>query len=125
MARKAGEMVAAAKAQVKNLTVDEFSRAIDEGAVVVDLREAAELASNGTLPGAVNVPRGMLEFTADPATPYYNQSFQPDAKILLYCAAGSRSALAAATLQEMGYSNVAHLATGFGGWREAGKPIAR
>ncbi len=124
MAVKASEMVAAARGRIQNLSVEEFERGARDGAVVVDLREPDEIAGSGSLAGAVHVPRGMLEFVSDPATPYYNQAFQPDARILLFCAAGSRSALAAATLQEMGYTNVAHLAQGFASWRDAGMPVS-
>jgi rhodanese-related sulfurtransferase len=113
-------MVSAARARVENLAPDDFARAAEEDAIVVDLREPDEVARDGSIPGAILVPRGMLEFTADPETRYFNPAFQEDRAILLYCASGSRSALAAVTLAEMGYTNVAHLADGLRGWLEAG-----
>ncbi len=122
---KASDLVIAAKSSVENLSVEAFEQAFGNNAVIIDLREPEEITTNGSIPGALRVPRGMLEFTADPNTPYYNPVFEEQARLLLYCAAGSRSALSAATLQWMGYTNVAHLTTGFAGWRDAGKPIEK
>ena len=118
-------MVAEAKAEIENLTVDQVAAELKDGVLVVDLREAEERALSGTIPGAVSAPRGMLEFHADPATPYYMEEFQPERRCILYCAAGSRSALGAKTLAEMGFSRVAHLAGGFRAWQEAGQEIQR
>ena len=123
MPKSAGEMVAEAKASIENLTVDQVAAELRDGAVVVDLREAAERESAGSIPGAISAPRGMLEFHADPATPYYMQEFQPDRRYILYCSAGSRSALGAKTLAEMGYTNVAHLDGGFRAWQEAAQQV--
>lgn len=69
------------------------------------------------------MPRGMLEFRADPTSPYHLEPFDRSRRIILHCASGGRSALGAATLQAMGYSNVAHLDGGFTAWKAAGKPI--
>jgi rhodanese-related sulfurtransferase len=66
---------------------------------------------------------GMLEFRADPTSPYHQDGFDPHRRIILHCATGGRSALAAAALQDMGYQNVAHLDGGFKAWTEAGRPI--
>ena len=122
MPKSAAELVAEAKQRVENLTPDDVERELAEGAVVVDLRESEELAG-GRIPGAVHVPRGMLEFRADPTSPYHDAALDPSARVILHCAAGGRSALAAATLKEMGYDNVAHLDGGFGAWQSAGKPV--
>lgn len=122
MPKSAAELVAEAKQRVENLTPDDVEREMGSGAVVVDLREAEELAG-GRIPGAVHVPRGMLEFRADPSSPYHLDGLDPSARVILHCAAGGRSALAAATLQEMGYENVAHLDGGFTAWQQAGKPV--
>lgn len=122
MPKSAADLVAEAKQRVENLTPDDVEREISEGAVVVDLRESEELAG-GRIPGAVHVPRGMLEFRADPSSPYHDAALDPSARVILHCAAGGRSALAAATLKEMGYDNVAHLDGGFGAWQSAGKPV--
>jgi len=74
--------------------------------LIVDVRDAAELASGGKLKGAVHVSRGMLEFRADPESPYYNPAFQKDKTILVYCASGGRSALSGKTLKDFGYRSV-------------------
>jgi len=124
MAQGAMDLVAAAKAQVENLGVEEVAKEIEGGAVVlVDLREPAEREANGTIPGAIHVPRGMLEFHADASTPYHIEALDPSKRVILHCASGGRSALAAQTLQQLGYTNVAHLDGGIKAWAEAGKPV--
>ena len=121
--KTAAELVAEAKRRVENLTVDEVAAEMAGGdAVLVDLREAEELTANGKIPGSVHVPRGMLEFRADPTSPYHQQPFDPSRRIIVHCASGGRSALAAATLQEMGYRSVAHLEGGISAWKESGRP---
>ena len=73
------------------------------------------------MPGAVHVPRGMLEFHADPASPYHLDALDPERRTILYCASGGRSALAAETLQRMGYCNVAHVDGGYKAWQAMGE----
>lgn len=120
----AAEMVASAKSRVEALSAEQVVEEIAEGvALLVDLREPEERATAGVIPGAVHAPRGMIEFYADPTCPYHRPEFDPDARVILHCAAGSRSALAAVSLQELGYRNVAHLDGGFKGWIAAGQPI--
>jgi rhodanese-related sulfurtransferase len=122
--KTAAEMVADAKGQVENLTVDAVADEMASGDVVlVDLREPEELAATGRIPGSVHVPRGMLEFRADPTSAYHQDPLDPSRRVIVHCASGGRSALAAATLQSMGYTNVAHLDGGFTAWKEAGRPI--
>ncbi len=119
------DMVAAAKAGIENLTPGEVADELAKGDVLlVDLREPAEVAE-GVIPSAVLAPRGMLEFHADPSTPYHLEGFEPDRRVIVYCAAGSRSALGAAALQELGYRDVAHLEGGFKVWVEQGHPVAQ
>ena len=123
MPKTAAEMVADAKAQIENLGPDAVEAELGSGdAVLVDLREPEEL-QGGKIPGAVHVPRGMLEFRADPSSPYHLDQLDPSKRVILHCAGGGRSALAATTLKQMGYENVAHLDGGFGAWKEAGKPV--
>jgi rhodanese-related sulfurtransferase len=125
MTKSAAELVAEAKAQIENLDPDAVEAELASGDVVlVDIRDAEELAEAGRIPGSVHVPRGMLEFRADPSTPYHQPPLDPSARVILHCAGGGRSALAAVTLKEMGYENVAHLDGGFNAWKEAGKPVA-
>jgi len=120
----AAEMVAEAKKRVENLDVDETARELEGGeALLVDIREPSERAQSGAIPGAIEAPRGMLEFWADPSSPYHRDEFDPDRRIILHCASGGRSALAATTLQDLGYERVAHLDGGFKAWKEAGQPV--
>lgn len=124
MKKHAADLVGAAKAQIENLGPDAVESELASGdAILVDIREADELQSAGRIPGSVHVPRGMLEFRADPATPYHQEPLDPSKRVILHCASGGRSALAAATLKEMGYDRVAHLDGGLAAWKEAGKPV--
>ncbi len=123
--KTAALLVAEAKQRVENLDPDQVAAEIARGeALLVDLREPEERAQNGALPNAVHAARGMLEFYAYPTSPYHRPEFDPARRTILYCAAGSRSALAADALQRLGYSNVAHLDGGLNAWKEAGKPLA-
>lgn len=118
------DLVTAAKGKVENLDPDAVEEELRTGkAVLIDLREAEELSQEGRIPGAVHVPRGMLEFQADPTSPAHHERLDPSRRTILHCDAGGRSALAASTLKEMGYENVAHLDGGFTAWKEAGKPV--
>lgn len=120
----AADLVAKAKADVVTLTPADVADELASGAaVVVDLREASELATDGMIEGAVHAPRGMLEFWADPASPYHRPELDPGRRTVLYCASGGRSALAAGTLAQLGYTDVAHLDGGVKGWIQAGHPV--
>ncbi len=123
MPKSAMEMVGEAKARIENLTPEQVKAELDSGeATLFDLREPSEREQNGSIPGAVESPRGMLEFWADPSTPYHREEFDPNKRVIVHCASGGRSALAAATLQDMGYTNVAHMDGGINAWKEAGLP---
>ena len=123
--RSVDEMVREADAAVRTVSpADAHDMARDGEAVLVDIRDIRELDREGRVPGARHAPRGMLEFWFDPASQYHKPVFdQSDKTFVLFCAAAGRSALAARTLQEMGFTNIAHMAGGFGGWREASLPI--
>lgn len=124
MDKKAAELVAEAKGRIENLDVEAVERELVDGsAVLVDVREAEELDANGRIPGAVHMPRGMLEFYADPTSPYHREPLDPSKRVILHCASGGRSALAADALRQMGYARVAHLDGGINAWKEAGKPV--
>lgn len=126
MAKTAAQMVAEAKQQVENLTVEQVAAEMaGNDVLLVDIREPEERREKGAIPGAVSAPRGMLEFWADPSTPYHRQEFDPGRRTVLYCASGGRSALAARTLSELGYRDVAHLDGGFTAWQQAGQPVAQ
>ena len=96
----------------------------DEEVLIVDLRDVRELKREGYIPGSVHAPRGMLEFWVDPESPYHKEIFSSGKRLVLHCAAGWRSALAAKTLQDMGMENVCHMAGGFDAWKEAGGTVA-
>ena len=122
----ASQLVAEAKARISNLTVQQVASEIETGnAVLVDLREPGELAEQGAIAGAVHAPRGMLEFYADPSSPYHRSEFDPSARTILYCASGGRSALACDLLRQLGYADVAHLDGGLKAWKAAGRPVVR
>jgi rhodanese-related sulfurtransferase len=120
-AKSATDLVKEAKQQIENLTPDQVKDELSKGnAALIDIRESEELKENGKIPGSVHAPRGMLEFYADASLPYHRPEFDKNKKIILHCASGGRSALAAATLKQMGYENVAHLDGGIKAWKEAG-----
>lgn len=124
MGKTAADMVAEAKACVENLTVEQAADEIERGdALLIDLREPGERTADGSIPDAVPAPRGMLEFWADPESPYHRDEFQPGRRIILHCASGGRSALGAQTLQGLGYSNVAHMDGGIKAWNASGRPV--
>ncbi len=101
------DMLSSATATVPKITAEEARRLIDEeGALLVDVRDAPELGQTGKLKDAVNVSRGMLEFRADDAAPTHNEEFRRDRPLILYCGSGGRSALSGKVLQDMGYQRV-------------------
>jgi rhodanese-related sulfurtransferase len=118
------DMVAAAECEVETLPVADAVRLHGNADLTfVDLRDIRELNREGRIPGAFHCPRGMLEFWLDPASKYHKPVFAADRKFVFFCAAGSRSALAAQTAQRMGLKPVAHIGGGFGAWRNAGGPV--
>lgn len=118
------EMVAAAKARIEELSVEQLQAELEGGDVtVIDIRDVRERWERGAIPGAKSMPRGMLEFWFAPESPYYRGGLDFDQRYVLHCAGGQRSALAAAVLQDLGYTNVAHLEVGFNGWKDAGGAV--
>lgn len=114
------EMLAEANAAVPRLDPAEVRNRMNRADIlIVDVRDAPELASGGKLKGAVHVSRGMLEFRADPESPYHDPAFQRDKTVLVYCASGGRSALSGKTLKDLGYQSVFN-AGGFKELAEAG-----
>lgn len=115
------DMVADARTRISGLSKEEMQRELDAGdALIIDIRDVRERWREGTIPGAKHIPRGMLEFWADPQSEYYKKFMNPEKRTIVYCAGGLRSSLAADVLQKMGYKNVAHLEMGFDGWKAEG-----
>jgi len=117
------DMLAAANAAVPKITPAEARDMIAKGdALVVDVRDAPEVAASGKVAGAVHVSRGMLEFRADPDLPSHDKSFAKDKSVILYCGSGGRAALAGKMLKDLGYERVYNLG-GFKDWAESGGAI--
>src|SRR5713101_6120361 len=111
MASSVKDMLAAANSAVPRIQPADLRDRMSKGdVVVVDVRDAPELATGGKIKGALHVPRGMLEFRADPESPYHNPALRKEKTAVLYCASGGRSALAGKTLQELGYKSVCNAA---------------
>jgi rhodanese-related sulfurtransferase len=123
--KTAAQMIQEARQRVQNLTVEEVADELAKGSVtLVDVREQAEWEA-GMIPGAMHAPRGLLEVAADPTHPAHRKGLDPHQRVLLYCATGGRSALSADTLQNMGYTNVAHLDGGIKAWAASGRPVSK
>lgn len=114
------EMLAEANAAIETVSVQDLPYHLDDSQVVLlDVREAVERDRDGEIPRSVHASRGLLEFHADPESPMHNPALKPDTRIIIYCGTGGRSALAAKTLLDMGFEDVASLAGGFAAWRSA------
>jgi rhodanese-related sulfurtransferase len=127
MAISVKQMIEAANAAVPRITPTQAREMITKGnTLVVDVRDAPEVEKGGKVAGALHVSRGMLEFRADPESPYHDKNFAKDKAVILYCASGGRSALSGKVLKEMGYDQVYNLGA-FKDWAEGGgavdKPI--
>ena len=119
------EMLAAANAAVPKITPDEARRLVAEkNALVVDVRDGTEVQASGKVKGAVNISRGMLDFRADPDSPYHDKAFSKDRPVILYCASGGRAALGGKLLKDFGYGEVYNLG-GFKDWAEGGGEVEK
>ena len=124
MVKSVAEMIGEARAQIELVTPAAAAAELAAAdPVVVDVREPVEWEQH--IAGAIQVPRGLIEFVADPASPRYNARLQPTQRIIVYCASGARGSLAALTLQNMGYVNVVNLDGGVNAWVAAGLPVTR
>jgi rhodanese-related sulfurtransferase len=125
MAISVKAMMEAANASVPRITPAQAKEMIGNGNVVVlDVRDAMEVAQSGKVAGAVHIPRGLLEFKADPESPAHDKSLDKGKAVILYCASGGRSALAGKTLKDLGYDKVFNLG-GFKDWAESGGPVEK
>ncbi len=118
------DMLAAANAAVPRISPQDAKALHAEGrAVFIDLREPAEIAASGKVPGALEIPRGLLEFRADPDSPDRNPAMAKPV-VVTYCASGGRAALAGQTLRNLGYADVRNLG-GFKDWAEGGGAVEK
>ncbi len=123
MSMTAAQMVGSATARVAVVTPQDAWEEIVRGdAVVLDVREPIEWEEH--IEDAVQIPRGILEFQADPASPAHNPALDPDRRIIVVCRSGTRATLAAATLMDLGFTDVVNLAGGMNAWKQAGLPTA-
>ena len=126
MTTTAADLIARARDTIDNLSVAESAEEIARGDVLlVDLREPAERQSDGYIAGSILAPRGLLEFWADPTSSHHLPAFDPCRRTIVYCASGARSALAGATLRQLGYRHVAHIDGGIKAWKDAGRPVTQ
>jgi rhodanese-related sulfurtransferase len=117
------QMMEAANAAVPRITPAQAREMIAKGnALVLDVRDAPEVEKSGKVAGAVNVSRGMLEFRADPESPYHDKNFSKDKPVIVYCASGGRSALSGKVLKVRGYNEVYNLGA-FKDWAESGGAV--
>ena len=119
------QMLEQANDAVPRITPEE-ARSLAERTDVLflDVREPTEVATTGKVPGALAIPRGLVEFRADPESPLHDAQFDRAKTIIAYCASGGRSALVGKTLKDMGYQNVRNLG-GFKGWVDAGGAVEK
>ncbi|MDG2490613.1 MAG: rhodanese-like domain-containing protein [Alphaproteobacteria bacterium] len=119
-------LVAEAKQQTNSISpADAHDRQQAGDAVLIDIRDIRELQRDGRIDGAFHAPRGMLEFWADPDSPYHKEIFATKGELVLFCASSWRSALAAKTLQDMGFNNIRDMDGGFAAWKTASLPISK
>jgi len=113
------ELVGEAEAKIKSMSPNEVDLKLKEtGVTLVDLRDIRELKREGTIPGSIHIPRGMLEFWIDPDSPYYKSELDDTEELILFCNKGWRSALATLSLQSMGIQNVSHMTGGLEQWQK-------
>ena len=118
-------LVAKAKSETNAVSPQQaFDKQQAGTAVLIDIRDIRELQREGLIDGAFHAPRGMLEFWADPQSPYHKDIFSQSHDLILFCASSWRSALAAKTLQDMGMTNISDMDGGFTAWVAAGLPLA-
>jgi rhodanese-related sulfurtransferase len=123
MATSVKQMMETANAAVPRITAAQAKEMIAKGGtLVVDVRDGTEVAQSGKVAGAVHASRGLLEFKADPDSPYHDKNFTKDKTLIVYCASGGRSALSGKVLKDMGYEHVYNLGA-FKEWVESGGAV--
>jgi len=122
MAKTAVDLVTEARVGLESISPQAAQAEVASGkAVLLDVREPVEWTEY--IGGAVQVPRGLLEFAADPTSPRHKVELEPARRMIVYCRSGVRAALAASTLKTLGYADVANLDGGISAWKAAGLPI--
>jgi rhodanese-related sulfurtransferase len=124
MPTTAKQLLEAANAAVPKISGKEAQEMVAKGALLVDVRDGTEVAATGKAAGAIHIPRGSLEFKADPASPAADKNFALDKTVILHCASGGRAALAGKLLKDMGYDKVYNLG-GLKDWVEAGGKVEK
>jgi rhodanese-related sulfurtransferase len=123
MSTSVKQLIEAANAAVPRISPAQAQQMMAAGnAVVIDVRDAPEVEKSGKVSGAMHVSRGMLEFRADPGSPYHDKNLRKDRPVIVYCASGGRSALSGKTLQDLGYAEVYNLGS-FKDWVDSGGAI--
>ena len=116
------EFLEEANAVVPRISVEDgIAKHAAGNSVFLDVRDSSDIANSGTVAGAVTIPRGMIEFAADPNTPFHETRLQRDADIVLICGAGGQAALTGKTLVDMGFQHVSNVG-GFKDWKAGGGP---
>jgi len=119
-------LVTEAKSETNSISVgDAYNRQKSGLAVLIDIRDIREIQRDGGIDGAFHAPRGMLEFWADPDSPYHKDIFATDGELILFCASSWRSALAAKALQDMGFTNIRDMEGGVSAWKAQALPITK
>jgi rhodanese-related sulfurtransferase len=118
------QLMEAANAAVPKISGKEAQELVAKGALLVDVRDGTEVAATGKAAGAIHIPRGILEFKADPTSPTADPHFSTDKTVILHCASGGRAALAGKLLKDMGYEKVYNLG-GLKDWVEAGGKVEK
>jgi len=122
MVRTIQEIIQEAFNEVPTITPEKAKEEQDNGALIIDTREINELALSGKVKDSIHIPRGLIEFQNKETNPNGIEGFTKDKKIILYCAAGSRAALAGKALKDIGFTDVYNLG-GFSDWQSKGLPV--
>tara|TARA_Y100000022_G_scaffold118438_1_gene102338 strand:- start:1474 stop:1857 length:384 start_codon:yes stop_codon:yes gene_type:complete len=119
--KSAQTLVSEALKDIKTINADDALKMFNEKQCnLIDIRDIRELQKEGQVEGANHIPRGMLEFWLDPDSPYFKEGkLNMDKEMVLFCAGGLRSALAAKTLNDMGFKKVSHIDGGFGAIKQS------
>lgn len=118
------QLLREARTRLARLGPEEARRALEEGALLIDIRSDGQRERDGLIPGAKVVPRNELEWKLDPDSDYRDPELaRPDAEVIVCCNAGYQSSLAAAALQDLGFERATDLDGGFQAWRDAGLPV--